>query len=56
MASGGTITYVLSWSLASDLMKAGTDGKFGTGDDVQVDDNIIQGDSATIDLTFTLTQ
>jgi predicted ribosomally synthesized peptide with SipW-like signal peptide len=125
MAASGTITYVLSWALPTDVMKAGTDGLFGalvgattgtatggsattlvetgktwvtdayagktvvisgaggirtiisntadtltfaTGgvvtngmtytitDDLAVDDNIIQGDSATIDITFTLTQ
>ena len=63
MAASGTITYVLSWALPTDIMKAGVDGKFGVvppadppSDDVQVDDNIIQGDSVTIDITFTLTQ
>ena len=63
MAASGTITYVLSWALPNDIMKVGVDGKFGVvppadppSDDVQVDDNIIQGDSATIDITFTLTQ
>jgi predicted ribosomally synthesized peptide with SipW-like signal peptide len=56
MAAGGTITYVLEWSLTSDIMGAGADGLFGTADDVQVDDNIIQSDTATVDITFTLTQ
>ncbi len=56
LAASGTITYVLYWSTASDLKGAGTDGYFGTGDDVDVNDNIIQSDTATIDITFTLTQ
>jgi hypothetical protein len=37
-------------------MGAGADGKLGTADDVPVDDNIIQSDTATVDITFTLTQ
>jgi predicted ribosomally synthesized peptide with SipW-like signal peptide len=56
LAASGTITYVLEWQIASDVMGVGADGKFDTGDDVQVDDNIIQSDSATVDITFTLTQ
>jgi hypothetical protein len=122
MAASGTITYVLSWALPTDIMKAGASGLFGaaavtgtatggtattltetgktwtvnqwagysvvivgtgagtrtiisntadtltfaTGDapdagstytiPITVDDNIIQGDGATIDITFTLTQ
>ena len=57
-ADGGnnTIVYKLSWSIASDVKGAGTDGKFGTVDDVEADDNIIQSDSAEIDITFTLEQ
>jgi predicted ribosomally synthesized peptide with SipW-like signal peptide len=56
LAAGGTITYILHWSTASDIKGAGTDGLFGTIDDVDVNDNIIQSDTATIDITFTLTQ
>lgn len=57
-ADGGndTIVYKLSWSIASDIEGAGSDGKFGTVDDVTADDNIIQSDNATLDITFTLTQ
>jgi len=57
-ASSGndTIVYKLSWSIASDIVGAGIDGDFGTVDDVAADDNIIQSDNATVDITFTLTQ
>ena len=57
-ADGGndTIVYKLSWSIASDIEGAGSDVKFGTVDDVTADDNIIQSDNATLDITFTLTQ
>lgn len=56
IAPAGVKVYVLSWSLASDLKGVGADGLFGTGDDVQVEDNVIQSDSLTLDITFTLTQ
>jgi hypothetical protein len=56
LTASGTLTYVLEWQIASDVKGAGADGKFGTGDDVQVDDNIIQSDKSTVDITFTLTQ
>ena len=56
LAASGTLTYVLEWQIATDVKGAGVDGKFGTADDVQVDDNIIQSDTATVDITFTLTQ
>ena len=56
LTASGTLTYVLEWQIATDVKGAGADGKFGTVDDVQVDDNIIQSDSATVDITFTLTQ
>jgi len=59
MAGNGgndTIVYKLSWSIASDIKGAGADGKFGTGDDVDVNENIIQSDTAEIDITFTLNQ
>ena len=57
-ASGGndTVVYKFSWSVATPLMGAGADGLFGTGDDTAVNDNIIQSDSAQIDITFTLNQ
>lgn len=55
-AGGGSLVYTLDWALASDVKKAGADGKFGTGDDVDVSDNIMQGDSVAMDITFTLTQ
>jgi predicted ribosomally synthesized peptide with SipW-like signal peptide len=56
LVASGTLTYILEWQIASDVKGAGADGKFGTVDDVQVDDNIIQSDNATLDITFTLTQ
>ena len=56
LAAGGTITYVLEWQIVSDVQGAGVDGLFGTADDVPVDDNIIQSDQATIDVTFQLVQ
>ncbi len=59
MAGNGgndTIVYKLSWSIASDIKGAGADGKFGTGDDVDVNENIIQSDTAEVDITFTLNQ
>lgn len=56
LTASGTLVYVLEWAIASDVKGAGGDGKFGTGDDVAEDDNIIQSDKATLDITFTLTQ
>ena len=56
LAASDTLTYVLEWEIASDVMGAGADGEFGTADDVDEDDNIIQSDEATVDITFTLTQ
>jgi len=56
LTAGNTLTYVLEWAIASNVKGAGADGKFGTGDDVEVDDNIIQSDKATLDITFALTQ
>jgi hypothetical protein len=59
MAGNGgndTIVYKLSWSIASDIKGAGADGKFGTGDDDDVNENIIQSDTAEVDITFTLDQ
>jgi predicted ribosomally synthesized peptide with SipW-like signal peptide len=58
LAASGTITYVLEWQIQSDIETAGDDGVFDTNDanEVDVDDNKIQSDSANIDITFTLTQ
>jgi len=56
LAASDTLTYVLEWEIASDVMGAGDDGEFGTADDVDEDDNIIQSDKAILDITFTLTQ
>jgi predicted ribosomally synthesized peptide with SipW-like signal peptide len=56
LVASGTMTYVLEWQIATDVMGAGADGKLSTADDVPVDDNIIQSDTATVDITFTLTQ
>ncbi len=59
MAASGASNYVvikINWNLATDLKKAGIDGIFGTGDDAQVDDNIIQGDSATANVSFVFSQ
>lgn len=56
LTASGTLTYVLEWEIASNVKGAGTDGEFGTADDTEIDDNIIQSDKATIDITFTLTQ
>lgn len=57
-ASGGddTVLYWFNWNIASDIKGAGPDGLFGTGDDIDVNENIIQSDSAEIDITFTLNQ
>ncbi len=56
LTASGTLVYVLEWEIAGDVKGAGGDEKFGTGDDVDEDDNIIQSDKATLDITFTLTQ
>jgi len=56
LTASGTLVYVLEWEIASDVEGAGLDGLFGTIDDVAEDDNIIQSDKATLDITFTLTQ
>ncbi|MDD5287810.1 MAG: SipW-dependent-type signal peptide-containing protein [Dehalococcoidales bacterium] len=55
-ASGGsdTVVYIITWSVATDIKRAGSDGSFGTGDDINVNENIIQTDSAQIGITFTL--
>jgi predicted ribosomally synthesized peptide with SipW-like signal peptide len=57
-ANGGndTIVYRLTWYINTDVKKAGADFIFGTADDVDVNENIIQSDSAKIDITFTVTQ
>ena len=56
LTASGTLVYVLEWEIASDVEGAGLDSLFGTADDVAEDDNIIQSDKATLDITFTLTQ
>lgn len=56
IGAGGDIVYVLSWEIAADVEGVGTDNKFGTADDVAADDNVLQSDTATLDITFTLTQ
>lgn len=59
MAGNGgndTVVYQLGWSIASPLKGAGIDGLFGTIDDTAVNDNIIQSDTAQIDITFTINQ
>jgi predicted ribosomally synthesized peptide with SipW-like signal peptide len=56
MAASGSLTYVLEWQIATDIKGAGVDGKFGTADDIQVDDNVIQSDTATVDVSLNLTQ
>lgn len=50
------IVYVLTWEIASDVKGVGVDLKFGTGDDVVADDNVLQSDTATLDITFNLEQ
>ncbi|MFC2056515.1 TasA family protein [Chloroflexota bacterium] len=51
------VEYVLYWEIEADIEGAGVDGLFNSGgDDVATDDNIIQSDNATLDITFTLTQ
>jgi len=56
MAAGSTKTYNLNWYLSGDLTDAGPDKLFASADDLPINDNIIQGDSFTLNLTFTLTQ
>jgi predicted ribosomally synthesized peptide with SipW-like signal peptide len=57
-ANGGndTVVFKLTWNVNSDVKRAGTDGIFGTGDDFDVNENILQSDSAQIDITFVLNQ
>jgi len=51
-----TVIYVLDYSIASDIYSEGDDGLLGTTGSTDVDDNIIQGDTATMQVIFTLTQ
>jgi hypothetical protein len=51
-----TVVFYLKWSVAYPLKGAGGDGFFGTADDTQVNYNIIQSDSALVDITFTINQ
>jgi len=58
-ATGGadTIVYKISFEVETDITDPGTDKNFGFGgDDGTADDNIIQSDTCTMDVTFTLTQ
>jgi len=57
-AGGGndTVAYTLSWYLPSDIRQAGPDNTLGTGDDIDVNENIVQSDSLQMNLTFTLNQ
>lgn len=52
IAAAGSLVYTLSWSVAADIVGLGGSTALGAA----VDDNIIQGDTAQIDITFTLTQ
>ena len=52
IGAGGSLAYTFSWSVATDIVGLGG----STALNALVDDNIIQGDSATIDIAFTLTQ
>jgi predicted ribosomally synthesized peptide with SipW-like signal peptide len=58
--AGGAIVYILSWSIpATGMTVAGSDGYFDTitpSDHTVVNDNVIQTDSITLSLTFTLDQ
>ena len=56
IAAGGSLVYTLEWAVASKVKKAGKDAKFGTVDDVDVNDKIINGDTAQFNSIFTLTQ
>jgi len=56
IGAGENIVYVLTWEIASDVKGDGADAKFGTADDVAADDNVLQSDTATIDITFNLEQ
>lgn len=56
MTAGNTVVFKLTWDLPLDITKAGTDGTFGTTDDIDVNENIIQGDNAEVDITFALNQ
>ena len=54
---GDTIIYVLTWELEADVGTAGINGYFEAGgDDVDIDDNVLQSDDATLDITFQLDQ
>jgi len=49
-----TVVYKLSWTVPSDVKKCGPDGILDTLDDIDVNENIIQSDSAWIDITFAI--
>jgi predicted ribosomally synthesized peptide with SipW-like signal peptide len=59
IASGGSLIYIFNWSVATDIVGLGStclapSHTTAIGD--PVDDNIIQGDTANLSITFTLTQ
>lgn len=54
--AGQNVVYVLYWEIAADVKGVGVDLQFGTGDDVAADDNVLQSDTATLDLNFNLEQ
>ena len=58
LTAADVVTFTLYWEIYQDVHGSGTNTVFddGSGDDVQADDNVIQGDTATIDMTFTYTQ
>ena len=51
-----TVVYILYCDIASDIDGEGSGGLLGEADSPDVVDNVIQGDSATMAITFTLTQ
>ncbi|MFC2051466.1 TasA family protein [Chloroflexota bacterium] len=54
--AGQYIDYVIHWDIDTDIVTSGGDGTFGDGGELAADDNVIQSDTATIDITFTMNQ
>ena len=54
--AGQYVEYEILWLIDTDIEGDGGDGLFDGIDDTAVDDNVIQSDTATIDITFTLNQ
>ncbi len=52
ITASGSLIYTFSWSVATDIVGLGGSTALGA----LVDDNIIQGDTVAIDITFVLTQ